>query len=105
MKKDAKPDPHRIRSALIPVVAFVFGRAIACCAEAGRLTSEGRDRKLTLRERLSMRIHNRICGECRKYVRHIEILGELTRMTPPCPPLPEAAKKKLADALRADRAQ
>ena len=95
-------DPNPVRSALIPVVAFLVGRGIACCIEAGRLTSESRDRPLNFRERLSMRIHLRLCRECANYANHLEILGKISRETRTLPPLPAEAKRRLADALRED---
>lgn len=91
-----------IRNALIRITAALFGRAVASCAEAGRLTSASRDRPLTVRERTSIRIHNRLCRECSKYARQLEVLGSVAREESPQPRLSEAMKRRLAEALRED---
>lgn len=91
-----------IRTYLIRVVSALFGRAVASCEEAGRLTSESRDRALTRRERTSIRIHNRLCRECAKYARQLDVLGAAAREERSLPPLPEETKRRLVEALRKD---
>lgn len=48
------------------------------CKEATLLISQGMDRKLTLRERGSLLIHQAICKGCRAYERQLGFLGTAT---------------------------
>lgn len=41
------------------------------CKDATRLVSEGLDRKLPLRSRISLRVHLMMCAACRLYRRQI----------------------------------
>jgi hypothetical protein len=88
-----------LRSFLISLVGRLFGRAVASCEEAGRLTSEARDRLLTPRERNSIRIHNKLCRECSKYARQLEVLGAVASEENPEAQLPESLRRKLIEAL------
>lgn len=47
------------------------------CREATRLLSEGLDRELPLRQRVSLRLHVMMCSACRAYGRQIEALSQL----------------------------
>lgn len=38
-----------------------------CCQELTRLSSESLERKLSLRERLSLFLHNTVCVWCKRY--------------------------------------
>lgn len=42
-------------------------RCTPSCEEVARLASEALDRRLTLRERIAMRMHFTICYFCRRY--------------------------------------
>ncbi len=89
-----------VRKIVIKVVLVLFGRGIASCCEANRLCSESRDRRLTAYERLSLRVHNRLCRECGRYAAQIDTVCACAKQERELPPLPECAKKRLADALR-----
>ncbi len=49
------------------------------CKEAARLISEGLDRKLSLRQRMSLRLHLIMCGACSAYRRQVETLNRVVR--------------------------
>ena len=53
-----------------------LARHTPCCKEIARLASEGLDRKLTGRERLSIRLHFLICFLCRRYEHQLVVLHE-----------------------------
>lgn len=44
------------------------------CKDASRLVSEGQDRKLSLGERLGLRLHLWMCVHCRRFERQIQLL-------------------------------
>lgn len=77
------------------------------CKDVSRLTSESRDRPLRLSERLGMRFHLWICTNCRRFTRHIELIGQALRRLergelPPdsqLPALPEEAKERIRKKL------
>lgn len=46
------------------------------CKEATRLMSLKQDRRLTVRERLSLRLHLSMCGACRRCDRQFGLLHE-----------------------------
>lgn len=90
---------NAVRSAMIRILSALFGAAAMQCREATRLTSEARDRKLTARERISIRIHNKLCGQCSVFEKHLVSLGAYARVERPLPPLPAEAKRRLVEAL------
>lgn len=90
---------NAVRSVMIRVLSALFGAAAMQCREASRLTSEARDRKLTARERISIRIHNKICGQCSVFEKHLISLGRYAQVERPLPPLPAEAKKRLVEAI------
>ena len=47
------------------------------CKDIAKLASEGLDRKLSLRERISLRVHTTLCSACRAYRRQIKALCKL----------------------------
>ena len=53
-----------------------LGRHTPSCREVVRLTSEALDRKLTLREKLQVRLHFLICFLCRRYEQQIRLLHQ-----------------------------
>ncbi len=91
-----------LRSLFVRIVTALFGRGVGSCMEVNRLVSEGRDRPLSRKERLSMRLHNLLCIECQRYERQLNILGKIACEEKSLPPLPEEAKRRLAEALRRD---
>ena len=53
---------------------------IYSCREVSRLVSESLDRKLTLKERIGLRIHLFICEFCRRYEKQIAFLHRVLHM-------------------------
>lgn len=49
------------------------------CKEASVLATKAMDGKLTLRERVGLRLHVAMCGLCRRYVRDMKRLRETVR--------------------------
>ena len=49
------------------------------CQRATRLFSDSGERKLTTRERLSLKMHIMMCSACRHFGRHMDILRKLSR--------------------------
>ena len=47
------------------------------CKEAARLSSESHDRSLTLRERVSLRIHLLRCQLCARYAHQLKFLRDI----------------------------
>ena len=47
------------------------------CKEAAKLVSEGLDRKLSFRRRMSLRLHVLMCRVCWRYIRQVRTLDEL----------------------------
>jgi hypothetical protein len=52
------------------------------CKEIHRLVVEGQDRKLTLMERVSVRIHMMICSACQQFELQMKFLREALRRFP-----------------------
>jgi len=50
------------------------------CKESSRLASEARERRLTWRERLSLRIHVLLCGLCKTYMRQMAKMFAIARI-------------------------
>ncbi|WP_457425797.1 anti-sigma factor family protein [Roseateles sp. P5_E7] len=44
------------------------------CREATQITLEAEDRSVPLAERLSLRLHHRICSNCRRFYRQVELM-------------------------------
>jgi predicted anti-sigma-YlaC factor YlaD len=75
------------------------------CKQASQLISQSLDRRLSLRERVSVRMHLAICDMCRRFtrqlhsirlhirasIRQVESDGHIQ--------LPQEAKKRIADIL------
>jgi hypothetical protein len=49
------------------------------CKEVSRLLSQGEDRRLTLPERLKLRLHLRVCSACTRFARQIAFLRAALR--------------------------
>ncbi len=74
------------------------------CDEASRLASEALDRPLSGADRLAMRLHTLVCLSCRRYRRQISDLRRISgrladRIDPPAPPLTDAARERIRQAL------
>jgi hypothetical protein len=50
------------------------------CREATRLISESLDRRLTLRERISLRVHLFVCKICTRYRQQVLFIRETLRL-------------------------
>lgn len=46
------------------------------CREATQITLKAEDRSVPLAERLSVRLHQRICGNCRRFARQVELMRQ-----------------------------
>ena len=79
------------------------------CKEVTRLQSAALDRKLTLLQRLGLRIHLVLCKWCRRYGKQITFLRSATQrcaedeqLSPP-QVLPSEARERIKRRLRTDR--
>jgi hypothetical protein len=52
------------------------------CREATELMSRAREEKLTLGQRIGLRLHTLICAGCRRTGEHFELIGQLVRGKP-----------------------
>ena len=52
------------------------------CREATELMSRARDEKLTLGQRIGLRLHTLICAGCRRTREQFELIGQLVRSKP-----------------------
>ena len=55
----------------------LLGRRLSKCREITPIIGESLDRKLTLREVLSMRLHLITCRACRNYLSNIKFIREV----------------------------
>ncbi len=46
------------------------------CQELTRLSSEALERKLSLREKLLISLHNKVCTWCRRYESHLQTIHQ-----------------------------
>ena len=46
------------------------------CREATQITLQAEDRSVPLAERLSMRLHHRICTNCRRFARQVQLMSQ-----------------------------
>jgi hypothetical protein len=49
------------------------------CHEVTRLSAQAMDRRLTLREQVSLHVHCLLCGYCRNYIYQIRLLRRWAR--------------------------
>lgn len=88
----------------------LMARVMPSCRDISQLFSDGLDRNLPLRQRLSIRLHVSMCGFCRRYEKQLHLLHEgVGHYADPEANVVEkslspAAKEKLEKAL-ADRAK
>ena len=52
------------------------------CKEASKLISERMDRHLSLRERIGLRLHVRICDACTRFTSQLEFLRHALKVFP-----------------------
>ena len=76
------------------------------CTETARLLSESLDRRLSLRERISLRIHMMMCRMCHVYARQLSVMLNVchtaSEKAPECCPgvLPEETKNETKARIR-----
>ena len=46
------------------------------CREASQITLQAEDRSVPLTDRLSMRLHQRICANCRRFARQVALMRQ-----------------------------
>ena len=46
------------------------------CREATQITLEAEDRSVPLAERLSVRLHHRVCTNCRRFYRQVTLMRQ-----------------------------
>jgi predicted anti-sigma-YlaC factor YlaD len=46
------------------------------CREATQITLQGEDRAMPLAERLSLRLHHRVCSNCRRFFRQVQLMRQ-----------------------------
>ncbi|MBW8843841.1 MAG: zf-HC2 domain-containing protein [Burkholderiales bacterium] len=46
------------------------------CREATQITLQAEDRSVPLAERLSLRLHHRICTNCRRFARQVQLMRQ-----------------------------
>lgn len=46
------------------------------CREATQILLQAEDRSMPLAERLSLRLHQRICSNCRRFARQVELMRQ-----------------------------
>ena len=68
------------------------------CREAARLQSRALDEKLSIRQRLGLRIHLLLCRWCRRYGKQIQFLRGAAREHPDS--IAEPLPQKLSDQAR-----
>jgi len=85
-----------------------LARQLPPCREITQLISESMDRKLTLRERITMRLHLKICVLCGRYLKQLMYVREAVHhhaahlengASPEPPSLSEEARERLKRAL------
>jgi len=52
------------------------------CKEASRLISEGMDRRLSLTERIGLRLHVGICDACTRFTSQVKFLRDALKAYP-----------------------
>lgn len=46
------------------------------CREATQITLRAEDRSLALSERLTVRLHQRLCSNCRRFARQVQLMQQ-----------------------------
>ncbi|HWT03734.1 MAG TPA: hypothetical protein VN256_26025 [Pyrinomonadaceae bacterium] len=88
--------------------SFWLGRRLPTCEEVLPVLSQSLERKLTLRERVTLRLHFLICVYCLRYLKQLRLMRASVRArseqietgdSAPAPALPEDARERLKRAL------
>jgi hypothetical protein len=85
---------------------FWLGRRLPTCEEVLPVLSQSLERKLTLRERVTLRLHFLICVYCIRYLKQLRLMrasirarSEQIETGDSAPALPEEARERLKRAL------
>jgi hypothetical protein len=85
---------------------FWLGRRLPTCEEVLPVLSQSLERKLTLRERVTLRPHFLICVYCIRYLKQLRLMrasirarSEQVETGDSAPALPEEARERLKRAL------
>ena len=80
------------------------------CKETAQLISEGLDHKLSLWQRMNLRLHLMMCGACSAYRRQVQTLNRIVRRrfdesdvdvtATEAPACPEQTKRRITKSLR-----
>ena len=78
------------------------------CKETSQLISESLDRKLSLSERLSIKLHTMRCDLCSRYSRQLRFIKNTCAETDmeqstPRTPLDEGVRERIRNRLKQDR--
>jgi hypothetical protein len=97
----AQPSLGRLAAKLGQAVV----NALPACERVTRLASHALDRKLTLREKLEIRVHLPMCQLCSRYARQLAVLHDtapetLERTPAPAERLTADERERLKRALR-----
>lgn len=49
------------------------------CRESTRLMSEAQERELGFKEKLSLKFHTLMCGSCRKFGKHMDVIRQAAK--------------------------
>lgn len=87
-----------------------LGHRLPECRDLTRVMSESLDRRLTLRERVTLRLHLWVCLRCARYLSQISALSNVTRCAPElplaedtAPQLSDKARRRIKAALESER--
>jgi hypothetical protein len=80
------------------LITTAIGAMCPCCRDIAQLSSQSLDRKLTLRERIGMRIHGWICSWCIDYSNQVQIVSDKVKSDGES--LAELNDEKLSDECR-----
>lgn len=72
------------------------------CKDAARTASDQMDRRLSVFERLSLRVHLFMCGPCRQFVEQLRLLADMVRgaeVGSPDEELSAEARERIKQAL------
>jgi hypothetical protein len=89
--------------------SFWLGRRLPTCQEVLPVLSQSLERRLTLRERATLRLHFIICVYCVRYLKQLRFMREALRAqsakalegeSAAAPPLPPDARERIRRALQ-----
>jgi hypothetical protein len=88
---------------------FWLGHRLPACAELTPVMSQSFERKLTLRERITLKLHLFICIQCQRYLKQLRMMHEALKLKAKTeandgesakPALSDDARKRLKEALK-----